>query len=166
MNAKELITFFDLAAHPEGGFYKEIYRSSGEILPENLGAEFIGKRNFCTSIYFLLTSHKFSAFHKINQDEIWHFYKGSAIKLHMISPKGIYSNVLIGNNFIKDEVPQFTVPAQYYFAAEVLKKDGFAFTGCTVSPGFDFRDFDLPTCKKLTSMFPEHKDIIEKMTHY
>lgn len=165
MNGTEIITFFNLTEHPEGGYYKETYRSVGEILSENLDSEFDGNRNYCTSIYFLLTSDKFSAFHKINQDEIWHFYTGTTLKLHLISPVGEYSFVLIGNNFIDGETPQFTVPAHHYFAAEVLEKNSFSFMGCTVSPGFDFRDFKLPSCKELSQEFPKHSKIITQLTH-
>ena len=99
MDAKEIINHFNLQKHPEGGYFKEVYRSKGAILEDNLAEYFEGNRNYCTSIYFLLTSDKFSAFHKINQDEIWHFYKGSSLKLHMISPEGVYSFVNIGNDF-------------------------------------------------------------------
>jgi hypothetical protein len=155
MKAIELINRFNLQAHPEGGYFKEVYRSKGEIASANLGAEFDGNRNYCTSIYFLLTADKFSAFHKISQDEIWHFYTGTTLKLHMISPDGNYSFVLIGTNFNSTEIPQFTVPAHYYFAAEVLEKDSFSFVGCTV----------LPNCKQLTKKFPEHSKIIERLTH-
>ena len=122
MEAKEIIAFFELEKHPEGGYFKEVYRSDGKITSDNLGKEFTGDRNYCTSIYFLLTSDEFSAFHKINQDEIWHFYQGSTIRLHTISPEGKYNTILIGNDFKNGEVPQYTVPANYYFAAEVRKK--------------------------------------------
>ncbi len=166
MDAKQLINLFDLTAHPEGGYYKEVYRSKGIIKSKDLTTNFNGDRNYCTSIYFLLTSDKFSAFHKINQDEIWHFYKGSAIKLHTISPQGKYAFVIIGNNFENGEVLQFTVPANYFFAAEVLKQNSHAFVGCNVSPGFDFRDFTLPSCKDLSKQFPKHIEIIKKLTHH
>jgi predicted cupin superfamily sugar epimerase len=166
MKATELINHFNLTTHPEGGYFKELYRSKGEILSKNLGDEFEGNRNYCTSIYFLLTSDKFSAFHKISQDEIWHFYTGTTLKLHMISAEGNYSFVLIGNDFSTGEIPQFTVPAHYYFAAEILETDSFSFVGCTVSPGFDFKDFVLPSCKELSDEFPEHKKTIKRLTHH
>lgn len=166
MDAKEIIDFFGLKFHPEGGYFKEIYRSSG-IIPKVHLPDFIkGDRNYCTSIYFLLTSDKFSAFHKINQDETWHFYSGTTLKIHMISPKGEYSFVFIGTNYSEGEIPQFTVPAHYFFAAEVIEKDSFSFVGCTVSPGFDFRDFTLPSCKELSKEFPDHKSKIEGLTHH
>jgi len=166
MNSQELIKHFNLTAHPEGGYFKETYRSEGGILSEELGKDFEGNRNYCTSIYFLLTSDKFSAFHKISQDEIWHFYTGTTLKLHLISPEGDYSFILIGNDFTNGAIPQFTVPAHYYFGAEVLEKDSFSFVGCTVSPGFDFRDFVLPSYKELVKEFPELKEKIERLTHH
>ena len=166
MDAKKIIKHFDLAKHPEGGFFKEVYRSKGKISAKDLGDQFIGNRNYCTSIYFLLTSDKFSAFHKINQDEIWHFYTGTTLKLHQISPKGEYSFVMIGNDFSNNETPQYTVPANYYFAAEVLEKNSFSFVGCTVSPGFDFKDFVLPSCETLSKEFQKHSKIIEQLTHH
>jgi predicted cupin superfamily sugar epimerase len=166
MSAKEIITHFNLTAHPEGGYFKETYRSKGKILEENLAEYFEGNRNYYTSIYFLLTSDKFSAFHKINQDEIWHFYTGSTLKLHQISPEGKYSFVLIGNDFANGEVPQYTVPAHHYFAAEVIADNSLSFVGCNVSPGFDFRDFVLPSRQTLISEFPNHQQIITQLTHH
>lgn len=165
MTAKQIITKFNLTEHPEGGYYKENYRCNGIIKNEHLSSEFIGDRNYATSIYFLLTSDKFSAFHKINQDEIWHFYKGNSLKLHMISPNGDYSFAMIGNNLEQNEQPQFVVPAGYWFAAEVLEKDAYAFTGCTVAPGFDFKDFVLPKRDDLIALFPKHSEIITSLTH-
>lgn len=164
MTTKEIITKFDLTEHPEGGYYKETYRSKGIIKNQSLSAQFAGDRNYSTSIYFLLTSDKFSAFHKINQDEIWHFYSGTTLKLHMISPKGDYSFVLIGNDLLNNEKPQFVVPAQHWFAAEILKENSFALTGCTVSPGFDFKDFVLPKREELIALFPKHSEIIKQLT--
>ena len=165
MTINDIINKFDLSQHPEGGYFKETYRSSGSIANENLSTEFIGDRNYSTGIYFLLTSDSFSAFHKINQDEMWHFYLGTTLKLHMISPEGKYSYVLIGNDILNNEVPQFVVPAQYWFAAEVMQENSYAFTGCTVAPGFDFKDFVLPKRKELIQLFPKHKEVITRLTH-
>ncbi len=166
MTAQQIVNKFDLTQHPEGGYFKETYRSNGIIKNENLSEIFIGDRNHSTGIYFLLTSDSFSAFHKINQDEMWHFYLGTTLKLHMISPEGEYSFVLIGNDVINNEVPQFVVPAQYWFAAEVVNENSFSFTGCTVAPGFDFNDFVLPERKVLIELFPQHKEIITRLTHH
>lgn len=162
---EQLIEKLDLKPHPEGGYFKETYRSAGEINQDSLDENINGKRNYSTCIYFLLTSNDFSAFHRINLDEIWHFYDGTAIRLHMISPGGDYSNSLIGNNIVNGEVPQFVVPAGFWFAAEVVLKNSFALTGCTVSPGFSFEDFELPKRKELVELFPNLEEVITKLTH-
>jgi predicted cupin superfamily sugar epimerase len=112
----------------------------------------------------LLTSNEFSAFHRIKQDEIWHFYDGSPIRLHVISPSGEYSKHRIGRELALGETPQLVVPAGCWFAAEVVNESAFSLVGCTVSPGFDFRDFEMRSRPELISMFPEHEKIISKLT--
>lgn len=164
LEAKHIADTLNMLPHPEGGFYKETYRSDGIISENDLDNGISGKRNYATAIYFLLTSDTFSAFHRIKQDEMWHFYKGSPLRLHIISKKGDYSNITIGNDLDKGEIPQFTVNAGDWFAAEVINKNHYSLTGCTVSPGFDFRDFELPKRDKLISLFPEHSEIITKLT--
>lgn len=162
--AEKIANILKMQPHPEGGFFKETYRSEGSIGEKDLNNHINGRRNYCTGIYFLLTSDSFSAFHRINQDEMWHFYKGTPLKLHIISEMGTYSNVVIGNNIEKGEVPQFTVNARDWFASEVADNGDYALVGCTVSPGFDFRDFELPKRETLISMFPQHSKIIRKLT--
>ncbi len=161
---KNIVTALDLQPHPEGGYYKEVYRSAEAIPKEALPNQFEGPRNYATSIYFLITGANFSAFHKINQDETWHFYQGNPLRIHMISPEGNYSYKDIGLNLEHNIEPQFTVPAQVWFAAEVLDKDGFAFLGCQVAPGFDFKDFTLAKRELLAGMFPQHKLLITSFT--
>ncbi|GGZ81390.1 hypothetical protein GCM10007028_18620 [Algibacter mikhailovii] len=159
-----IIESLQLEPHPEGGFYKETYRSEGIINQDSLGKELEGERNYSTCIYFLLTSDTFSAFHRIKQDEIWHFYKGTPIILHTISAEGHYNSVVIGNHVEKGELPQYMVPAGYWFAAEVTHENTYALLGCTVSPGFDFKDFELANRASLITTFPKHKAIITKLT--
>ncbi len=161
---EKLIQQLELQPHPEGGYFKETYRSEGFIPKDSLGNKYTGPRNYSTCIYFLLTSDTFSAFHKIQQDEFWHFYKGSTIDLHMISPEGKHSKVVIGNDIENGEIPQFVVPGGYWFGGKVTAKDSFALVGCTVSPGFDFADFTLAEREKLIQEFPQHKSIIEVLT--
>ncbi|MEM8847784.1 MAG: cupin domain-containing protein [Bacteroidota bacterium] len=161
---QELIHRFNLEPHPEGCYFRETYRSNGHIESSALPNAYVGKRNYSTCIYFLLTSDTFSAFHRIKQDEIWHFYQGSSIRLHLISEEGEYTKVTIGTDFESDQVPQFVVPGGFWFAAEVMEIDSFSFVGCTVSPGFDFQDFELPSRKKLLGKFPQHRKVIERLT--
>lgn len=161
---ENIIKALELQPHPEGGYFKEMYRSSGSISKNNLDQSFTGSRNYSTAIYFLLISDTFSAFHRIKQDEIWHFYKGTAIKLHTISENGKYTEVIIGNDIEKNEFPQYVVSANDWFAAEVIDKDSFALVGCTVAPGFDFEDFDLPSREELLEKFPMHSKIISRLS--
>ena len=166
MNKKEkIIQELDLQPHPEGGYFKETYRSEGEISNNNLPTQYKGKRNYSTCIYFMLTSDTFSAFHKINQDEIWHFYDGSPIRLYIITEKGAYSEHVIGRNFSNGEVPQLIVPGNSWFAAKIINENDYSLVGCTVAPGFDFSDFILPERSVLVAQFPQHESIISELTH-
>lgn len=160
----KIIERLQLKPHPEGGFFKETYRSVGEIEQNSLGSAFWGNRNYSTAIYFLLTSEMFSAFHRIRQDEVWHFYDGSPICLHVISPEGEYSETIIGKDIENGEHPQFVVPAGYWFASHVKNENDYSLVGCTVSPGFDFKDFELAVRNDLISSYPQHQHIITQLT--
>ena len=95
---------------------------------------------------------------------MWHYYNGAAMNLHMISPGGTYSLKKIGNDLMAGEIPQFTVPGGYWFASEVSEEGSFCLMGCTVSPGFDFDDFDMPSRSRLIGLFPQHSTIINQLT--
>ncbi len=155
-----LIKELNLQAHPEGGYYRETYRSM--ILSEYSG---LGRRNCSTGIYFLLTAGNFSAFHRIKQDEMWHFYLGSPIELFELDANGMLIRTIVGNNISKGENPQYVVPGGNWFASRVLPGTGsYSLAGCTVAPGFDFADFEMAKRLELIKQFPQHRDIIEKLT--
>lgn len=164
INIDLLVKQYDLLPHPEGGFYRELYRSEGIISAKELAPEFTGVRNYCTSIYFLLTSANFSGFHRIKQDEVWHFYHGSPLTVHVIDQEGKYTAHQVGFNPEANLAPQLVVPAGCWFASSVEEKDGYAFVGCTVSPGFDFADFELANRSDLTALYPAHTELIRKLT--
>lgn len=161
---KKLVATFNLLPHPEGGFYKETYRSDGVIRKDALPKNFSGDRNYATAIYFLLTSENFSAFHKIEQDEIWHFYDGSPLYVHVIDKEGNYTRHEVGIDIDAGQVPQLVVPAGCWFASSVKEEDSYSFVGCTVAPGFDFADFELANYETLAQEYPKHKEIIKKLT--
>jgi hypothetical protein len=163
-NVEQLISLLNLSPHPEGGYFKETYRSESKIPYTFKDLENPSERNVSTCIYFLLTSDTFSAFHRIRQDEIWHFYSGSTIELHTISPKGAHNVVSIGQNVVKGQVPQYVVSAGDWFAAKVTDENSYSLLGCTVAPGFDFADFHLAKQDELSTLFPEHRSLIEKFT--
>lgn len=163
---ENIIRLLDLEPHPEGGYFKETYRSTGHIDGESLGSAYQGKRNFSTCIYFLLTSDSFSAFHRIKQDEIWHFYDGSPIRLHAISEEGIHTSHVISRDLDHGQIPQLIVPGGSWFASEVIDPDSYSLVGCTVSPGFSFEDFELKSRAELVALFPKHEEIIARLTHH
>ncbi|MFH0975999.1 MAG: cupin domain-containing protein [Spirochaetota bacterium] len=153
-----------LEPHPEGGYFKEIYRSQ-EIIPKSaLPERFSGDRVFSTSIYFLLNKSNFSAFHHIKQDELWHFYDGSALTIHVIDLNSAYYAAKLGRNADEGEFPQVIVNAGCYFAAEINDKSSYTLAGCTVAPGFDFADFEMPGKSRLIELFPQYEEIIRKFT--
>ena len=162
--AEYYIKKLGLEKHPEGGWFKEVYRSDEEIAVEHLPERFSGSRHHSTSIYFMLTSDTFSAFHRIKSDELWHFYDGSPVKVYMIDSSGNYSEVILGRNIENGEALQCVIPHGVWFGAKVNSHDSFCLVGCTVAPGFHFDDFELGKREELLSIFPEHKETIKKLT--
>lgn len=161
--AKDYIEHYHLTPHPEGGFYKENYRSNLVLKQHSLPETFTGNRNVSTAIFFLLEQGNFSAFHKIISDECWHFYAGQTLKVHIIYPNGVLETILLGNNTILGEQFQFVVPANCWFASEPAESTTFSFVGCTVAPGFDFDDFELAKAAHLMQLYPEHETIIKRL---
>lgn len=155
------INHLNLQAHPEGGFYKETYRSKEIIATCGLPSRFEGTRNFSTAIYFLLRSQDRSVFHRIKSDELWHFYDGNALLIYILTDDGLIIKKL-GNNLHQGESLQIVVPANCWFAARVEQKETYALCGCTVSPGFDFIDFEMADRSELLTHYPAfEKEIIE-----
>ncbi len=159
---EDLISYYQLLPHPEGGYYKETYRSGAVI--DTGSSEFPGGRHYGTAIYFLLQQQDFSAFHRIKSDEIWHFYEGGPLLIHMIDPAGNLTTIRLGRHAAEGETFQAMVPAGSWFASEPVSGAGFAFVGCTVAPGFDFSDFELAEKEKLCALYPQHRDIITRLT--
>jgi predicted cupin superfamily sugar epimerase len=158
------ISRLQLISHPEGGYYREVYRSVDSVRGKALPKRFGGKRNLATGIYFLLTQENFSSFHRLKADELWHHYDGATVVLHVIAPDGAYSRIQVGRNLDSGDSLQAYVPANHWFAGEVSAEDGYALAGCTMSPGFDFEDFELGKKDKLTAVYPQHSLLIERFT--
>ena len=158
--AKFWIKKLKLGQHPEGGYFANTYISDKII---DL-FEYDGRRSAYTAIYYLLTGNQFSSFHMMKSDEIWHFYSGSSLTLHIIDSKGKLNRIVLGPNFNEGERFQEVVKLGCWFAASVNEKKCYSLMGCTVSPGFDYKDWKIGNRKRLTEMYPEHKKIIEKFT--
>ena len=161
---EELIEFLDLKPHPEGGYFKEIYRSRGVVIGEE-GRGFPSGRNYSTAIYYLLGSEDISCFHRIKSDEMWHHYEGSSITIHVIYENGRYEDLHLGKKLSDQQQPQCVVPAGAWFGVTVDEPDQYTLCGCTVSPGFDFEDFEMADRNRLLQAFPEHEGIIRKLTN-
>ena len=163
-NANYWIENLNLKPHPEGGFYREIFASgtllNGNCLPQKIS----GNRPFYTSIYFLLKNDDISHFHRIKSDEIWCFHAGDALNIHIIDKNGNYLIKKLGLNTDENEFPQHLVEAGCWFGAGLKNQKGYALVGCLVSPGFDFQDFELAKKTELLVEYPEHKEIIEKLS--
>ncbi len=158
-SAQFWIEKLDLIKHPEGGWYREMYRSEDMVHQSGLPAGFGGDRSFSTSIYYLLEGDDYSSFHRIKSDEIWHFYMGtSAVEITAIE-NGMIRKKLLGKNPEKGQNLQIVVPKNTWFAARLINPAGFALAGCTVSPGFHFVDFEIAG-ESLLFEFSENKDEI------
>ena len=145
--AQDWIESLRLTKHPEGGYYRETYRSQATV----------GERAVSTAIYFLLPAGEVSALHRIKSDELWHFYAGNPLAIHVIATDGRYSAIVLSA-----DNPQAVVPAGNWFGATV--ETGYALVGCTVAPGFDFRDFEMAERTALLAAYPHHRQVIERLT--
>jgi len=161
----DIIERLDLLPHPEGGWYREVYRSDEQIQHDALPDRYLSSHCFSTSIYFLLEKNDFSAFHRISSDETWHFYLGSPIFIYCLFPDGAATETILGNNLIMGQQLQFTIQRNCWFAAKITGESDFSLVGCTVSPGFEFSDFELGIRANLLAAFPKHNTIIEEFTH-
>lgn len=164
LDAEYYIKNLNLQKHPEGGFYRETYRSGEKISTSDNSALFPGNRNYSTAIYFLLKGQQHSKFHRILSDEIWHFHTGSAATIHIIHPDSLYEAKYLGPDLQKGQEFQQVVPAQSWFGVTVDDQNSFLLASCTVSPGFDFRDFEMADPYQLKKAFPEHTDIISQLS--
>lgn len=159
----EWVDALHMQAHPEGGYYAEVYRSQGQIPQNALPEQFSGPRNYGTSIYFLLGPEDHSAFHRLQADEIWHFYAGGRLEVYVIHPNGNLQTLVLGNASEKGEVFQAVVPAGTWFAAQPVAGT-YSLVGCTMAPGFDFEDFELAAKDDLSQEYPQHADLIARLS--
>lgn len=163
-SAGELADRLGLARHPEGGWYRESYRSEEAVPAAALPEKFGGERSFCTAIYFLLERGDISCLHRIKSDELWHFYAGTPLTVHVITPAGEHREIRLGPGLASGESFQAAVPAGCWFGAEVAGEGDYALVGCTVSPGFDFADFEMGGRDELLERYPAHADVIHRLT--
>ncbi len=162
-SADYFIKGLNMTPHPEGGFYKEVYTSEENITSKDLSVAFEGTRKLWTSIYFLLRDGEVSKFHRLKSDEMWYYHSGAPLTIYMISPEGELHTEELGLDIEKGERPQVLVPKDYVFGS-AMNSEGYALVGCMVSPGFDFRDFELFQRDELMQKYPQHQLVIHKLT--
>lgn len=163
--ASELIALLHLTRHPEGGWYRETYRSSDMLGQNALPESFQGSRSYCTAIYFLLLRGDISALHRIKSDELWFFHTGAPLTIHLITPAGEHREIHLGKDLHSGEAFQATVPAGCWFGAEVSGDGEHTLVSCTVAPGFDFADFEMGNKDSLLAAYPNHSCVIQRLTH-
>jgi len=151
----KLVEKFELEPHPEGGYYKETYRCKNKIPGDH--------RAYSTGIYFLLGQSDVSHFHRIKSDEMWHFYLGGPLTIVEIDESGKLIETILGTDIEQGMVPQYTVKASRWFGSFPSQGSEYSFVGCTVAPGFDFKDFVLAKRSDLVKAYPQHAAMIEKL---
>ena len=161
--AEYWIEHLKLFPHPEGGFYKETYRSSEVVDGSALPSRFGGDRNYSTAIYFLLRAQDRSLFHRIKSDELWHWHAGGALNIYVLGKDGLTVYTL-GSDLEAGHQLQVVVPANHWFGAKVSEGGEYTLSGCTVAPGFDFVDFEMGVRGKLLEEFPGFEAIIGRLT--
>jgi predicted cupin superfamily sugar epimerase len=164
MDAKYFISKLNMLPHPEGGYFKEFYKSNELIKKEHLPDRFGGHRAFSTSIYFLLNEKDVSKLHKIESDELWYYHSGSSVTIICLHKDYGLKKYKLGLNLENEELPQVLVEKGTWFGAFLNDETTYSLVGCNVAPGFDFEDFVMGDKEKLFSDFPKHKEIIIKLT--
>lgn len=143
--AEKVIEKLGLEPHPEGGYFREVYRAishvdCSEILPKKSK---IKERAVSTAIYYLITPYNFSSLHRIPTDEIFHFYAGSPVEMVNIDSNGKVEKILLGNDIMAGQIPQFVVKAGNWQGVKLCQPKNFALMGCTVAPAFEFEDLEI-----------------------
>lgn len=167
MTADQVKHLLKLEPHPrEGGFYIRTYESN-EFLDASVFAEkrYSRQRHTSTAIYYLLEPGTFSEMHRLRSDEIFHFYAGDAVEMLQLYADGTGASIRIGNQLEKGERPQVLVPRGIWQGSRLVEGGNWALLGCTVSPGFDFDDYEAGDRTLLCSQWPQYVSDIEALTH-
>lgn len=166
MNSPEqIIKALNLQPHPkEGGFFRESYRSSerlpAHVLPERYSAE----RSVSTAIYYLLTPGTFSALHRLQSDEIFHFYAGQPVKMLQLHGDGRGAEIILGPDVLAGQRPQVLVPCGVWQGSFLMEGGAYALLGCTVAPGFEYADYEHGNRAELLTQYPAYTELITRLT--
>ncbi len=163
-SARYWIETLGLAEHPEGGRFAPAYRSPEIVRKGSLPRRFPGDRPVVSSIFYLLEKGQFSAFHRIKSVEIWNFCAGGPLDLHVLEPDGNLIEKKLGEDPEEDRLFQAVVEPGCWFAAEISGGADYSLVSCTVVPGFDYQDFELAARDRLVELYPQHREIIGRLT--
>ena len=161
----QLLDLLNLQPHPaEGGYFVETYRSTEAIPPEALPARYQGARRHGTAIYYLLTPQTFSAMHRLQSDEVFHFYLGDPVEMLQLRPDGTGRVLLLGPDILGGMRPQVVVPRGVWQGSRLRSGGRFALLGTTVSPGFEYADYETGRRAELIEAYPQFHDRIVALT--
>lgn len=149
-----------LMRHSEGGYFRRTYQSSHIIAPDS----FTGLRPLSTSIYYLLEGSDVSLFHKLKSDELWYYHAGSPLAIYLLDSYGQVNKKILGPDFSLGQEFFYPVHSMMWFGAEVVDKESYTLVSCVVSPGFDFDDFVIAKREKLIEKYPQHSELILRLT--
>lgn len=156
---QQVIDDLRLEPHPEGGFFREVYRSPMSIPPALLPPVYSASRALVTVIHFLLPAGQVSHFHRLRSDEIWFHHRGLPLRAYQLGTDGKWGeNVLDGLS-----IPHLLFPKEVWFAAEPDGEAGFSLCSCLVAPGFDFADFELADADALVKVCPAREEVLRRL---
>ena len=153
-----------LERHPEGGYFREVYRSEDIVGKTGLPSRFDADRSAATLIYYLLSDDDFSTLHRIKSDEIWVHVAGDNLDVHQIGSDGSYQKHQLGKNLDAGHTPVSVIRQGTWFGASLPDESSFCLCTCLVAPGFDFADFEMGDPEQLKNAYPEHAAIIDKLS--
>ncbi|XP_066304723.1 uncharacterized protein [Branchiostoma lanceolatum] len=157
---ERLVELYDLQPHPEGGWFKETFRSTAHCQNEHLHGN--KDSRVATVCYYLLPKNGMSHWHRLASDEIWLYHDGGCLKIHMIDEKGVYSSAVLGSSLEHPEARYgVSVPAEVWLAAEPTNGGNFSLISCMVAPGFEWKGFEMGREEDLVTSFPHLADIIK-----
>lgn len=161
----EIIKKLGLQPHlNEGGFFVESFRSDEILNPGELPGRYSSERAFSTCIYYMLTRETFSALHRLQTDEIFHFYLGDPVSMLLLYPDGGSEILTLGHDLLAGHKLQAVVPKNVWQASFLNEGGRFALMGTTMAPGFDFDDYEHADKKELIEKYPNRKSLIERLT--
>jgi predicted cupin superfamily sugar epimerase len=163
--AKQIQELLNLRPLPvEGGYFAETYRAKFTLTRHSLPCGIAGDRALSTAIYFLLTPETFSAIHRLQGDEVYHFYLGDPVELLLLQPDGSSETVVLGQDIASGKSLQHVVPGGTWQGSRLASGGKFALMGTTMSPGFDPADFELGQRHELSARYPNHAALIATLT--